>query len=249
MKNILISLFILFVTFSHVSFATEVEDPIVDVNKTKEFGLWRIYNAGTTITILDTQKGSFFRINVTGNNPSYYAAVEQEANKQGYLLHKSGTAGSLSTLDASHPYQQEANQAAQTEISAHLQNGVTYGYGVKRFRVQDDMLIVYDEGDFDEISGLALAKLVLNKFSNGVVYEGFSTTAKFDPTIIINAEEIPGPAKVLGDCSATYSSAEQKLTIPCLSIDGSNAIYEIDLNQTPSTVNFSADLNTFTQVQ
>ena len=68
MKNILILLFMLFVAFSHISFAAEVE-------------LWRIYNAGTTITILDTQNGSFFRVNVTSNNPSYYAAVEQEANQ------------------------------------------------------------------------------------------------------------------------------------------------------------------------
>lgn len=248
MKNFLLFI-LLFVTFSHISFAADVEDPIVDVNKTKEFGLWRIYNSGTTITVLDTKKGSFFRMEATSGNPQYYAIVEQETEKQGFLLHDSGTAGSLSALSTSHPYQQAANQAAITEISAHLQEGTVYGFGEKRFRVQDDVLTIYNEVDFDVIADRASSQLVLKKFTNGVVYEGTSTTAKFDPTIIVNAENIPGPARVLGDCVATYSSAEQKLTIPCLKFAGDNTIYEINLNQFPDTINFSADLDTFSEVQ
>ncbi len=43
------------------SFATE-KDPIVDVNVVEEFGIWRVYNSGSRIYIVDSLKGRIISV-------------------------------------------------------------------------------------------------------------------------------------------------------------------------------------------
>jgi len=52
-----------------------------------------------------------------------------------------------------------------------------------------------------------------------VVHEGSSTNANFGATVIVDANDIPRPARILGDCVTTYSAEEQKLTVSCLRVN------------------------------
>ncbi len=52
------------------SFAAE-SDPIVDVNVVEEFGIWRVYNSGDEIYIVDSIKGRIIEV-YNGGQINYY---------------------------------------------------------------------------------------------------------------------------------------------------------------------------------
>ncbi len=110
-------------------------------------------------------------------------------------------------------------------------------------------MFIYYQGNYNNATKKASLKMVLNKYSNRVLVEGPENTNNFEPTDVVSVSDIAGPAKILGDCNANYNPATGILSIPCFSIGNDRTVNQINLNQTPDTLDFSADLQTFIRVQ
>lgn len=173
------------------SFAVDKE-PIVDVNVVEEFGIWRIYNSGDNIYIVDSLKGRIIR---AGDN-GYFNYHPLEGGVYSYSPSNDGTS-SISSSSLDYP-QSIANIATTTTVTAHLQNGI-FGFEESNFQVDGDTLFIYDEDNYNGATKDASLKMVLNKFSNRVLVEGSKNTSNFEPTIVVSADDITGPAKILGD--------------------------------------------------
>jgi hypothetical protein len=222
------------------SFAAE-NDPIVDVNVVEEFGIWRVYNDGTYIYFSDKEDKHYLKVGFTTNDPVFSGPDGR------LLLHDTGTAGQLGFIDDNHPYALSAAKALEIEPSGHLQAG-RYGFGDKQFIVTEDSITVFNKGNKDSLGNI-FPSTVLKKYSNGIVREGTSTSTIVEATKVLDKNNIAGPAAVLGDCNAKYDPATGILSIPCFSIGNDRTVHQINLNQIPDTVDFSADLQTFIRVQ
>ncbi len=236
------SAFLLWI-FSFSVFAETLINPVVDVNQVKAFGLWRIYNAGSTIYIVDKEKTRFLRMDLSTNRPTYY-----DENRLAYSLFSNGSSKSGSILSATHPWIKDVDAAKNQTVNANLLNGL-FGFGEKRFKVENNNLIIYNVTDLNEQTQILKTQITLKKYSNAVINEGSQTVSNFEESIVISPSNILIPPRIIGDCATTYSSENQKLTIPCLVINGQTIIYEIELNQIPETLNFQTDLSSFERVQ
>jgi hypothetical protein len=222
------------------SFAAE-NDPIVDVNVVEEFGIWRVYNSGDDIYIVDSIKGRIIRVEDDG----YFYYHLPEGGRYSYPPSNSGTAEIVTIAYPNSIF----NTATETITpTAHLQEGL-FSFEESRFLINGETMLIYDKDNYNDATKKASLKMVLNKYSNRVLVEGPENTNNFEPTDVVNASDIAGPAKILGDCNANYNPATGILSIPCFSIGNDRTVHQINLNQTPETLNFSADLQTFIRVQ
>jgi len=241
MKKSMIGL--LFFSCSFSLFAETLTDPVVDVTQAKIFGLWRVYNSGSTIYIVDKEKRRFLRMDASSNRPVYY-----NEERLAFSLFDNGTSKAGNILSETHPWLKDVETAKNIEVSAHLLNGL-FGFGEKRFQVDNETLTIYNQSDLDDTTQTLKTQITLKKYSNAVINKGTQTVSNFEESIVIAPSNILVPPRILGDCVTTYSNETQKLIIPCLVINGQTIIYEIQLKQTPDTLNFTADLFSFKRVQ
>ncbi len=163
-----------------------------------------------------------------------------------YSSFSSGTT-SLSS-NPSYPNSEFKTATETIAPTAHLQNGL-FNFEELSFQIDGDTMIIYDKKNYNDATKEASLKMVLNKYSNRVLVEGPENTSNFEPTDVVSPSDIAGPAKILGDCNANYDPATGILSIPCFSIGNERTVHQINLNQIPDTVDFSADLQTFIRVQ
>lgn len=218
-----------------------VKDPIVNVNKTVKFGIWRVYNEGSYIYFTDKEDKHYLKVEFTTNDPTFSGPDGR------LLLHDTGTAGQQGFLDDTHPYAISAAKALEIEPSGHLQVG-RYGFGDKRFLVTENSITVFNAGNEDN-SGNIFPSTVLKKYSNGVVREGTYTSTIVEATKVLDKNNIAGPAVILGDCLATYSATTGLVTIPCLSVESDNTVFRVTQQQIPNTLTFEVGKDSVTRVQ
>ncbi len=222
------------------SFAAE-SDPIVDVNVVEEFGIWRVYNSGDEIYIVDSIKGRIIRVEDDG----YFNYHLPEGGRYSY---STGNIGTTEIVAFAYP-NSIFNTATETITpTAHLQDGF-FNFEESRFQINGETMFIYYQGNYNDATKKASLKMVLNKYSNRVLVEGPENTNNFEPTDVVSVSDIAGPAKILGDCNANYNPATGILSIPCLSIGNDRTVHQINLNKMPDTLDFSADLQTFIRVQ
>ena len=236
-------LFIVFLILAvNNSFAVE-KDPIIDINVVEEFGIWRVYNSGSNIYIVDSLRGRMISAGNYINGGFKYHLPEG-----GVYTYSSFSSGAESLDGSSYP-NSEFKIATETIVpTAHLQNGV-FNFEDSIFQIDGDTMIIYDKKNYNDATKEASLKMVLNKYSNRVLVEGSENTSNFEPTDVVSPSDIAGPAKILGDCNANYNPATGILNIPCFSIGNDRTVHQINLNQISDTVDFSADLQTFIRVQ
>ena len=222
------------------SFATE-NDPIVDVNVVEEFGIWRVYNSGNYIYIVDSIKGRIIQVEKDGY-------IHYRLPEGGYYTYAPNNIGTSAIGTSAYP-NSIFNIATETITpTAHLQDGF-FDFEESRFQINGETMFIYDKDNYNDATKKASLKMVLNKYSNRVLVEGPENTSNFEPTDVVSASDIAGPAKILGDCNANYNPATGILSIPCFSIGNDRTVHQINLNKKPETLDFSADLQTFIRVQ
>ncbi|MCF6203573.1 MAG: hypothetical protein L3J59_07880 [Methylococcaceae bacterium] len=224
------------------SFAVE-NNPIVDVNVVEEFGIWRVYNSGDEIYVVDSIKGRIITAGDYINGGFQYYLPEGDV-----YVYSSFSSGTTSISSASYPNSEFKTATETIAPTAHLQNGL-FNFEEISFQIDGDTMIIYDKKNYNEATKEASLKMVLNKYSNRVLVEGPENTNNFEPTDVVGPGDIAGPAKILGDCNANYNPATGILSIPCFSMGNDRTVHQINLNQIPGTVDFSADLDTFIRVQ
>ena len=231
---------VLFTLAVNNSFAIE-KNPIVDVNVVEEFGLWRVYNKGVSIFIVDSLRG---RVILIANDGSFSYFLPEG----GWYSYSPFSTGATRLGISAYPSSIFKTATSIIAPTAHLKNGL-FDFEESKFQINGETMIIYDKDNYNDATKEASLKMVLNKYSNRVLVEGPKSTSNFEPTDVISASDVAGPAKILGDCNANYNPTTRILSIPCFNIGNERTIHQINLNQTPDTLNFSADLQTFIRVQ
>ncbi|MCF6203759.1 MAG: hypothetical protein L3J59_08830 [Methylococcaceae bacterium] len=198
---------------------TLVSNPIVIVNRALEFGIWRIYNDGDEIFIVDRVDGNY--LDTYG---SYFYTKEG-----GLRLRADGT----SSRTASSNTKEEALQA---ESKGQLQDG-RYGFLKKRFVVKGDTLTIFTI-DKELSPGNVSTYQVLEKYSNGLTHVGTDTTTIVEATKTVDENSNTIPTGMPSNCLASYLPATGEVIIPCLSVEGSNIVYRVKQHQVPGTMTF-----------
>jgi len=231
MKKYFTLLSFVFLLNSPLATAEEVlvSNPIVIVNKALEFGIWRIYNDGNEIAIVDRVEGNYLDFSY----PSFYS------KDGGLYLDSDGTSSQTSI------YTNE--EALQAESKGELQDG-RYGFLDKRYVVKGDTLTIFDIED--ELSpGNVSSYQVLEKNSNGLKHVGTETTTIVEATKTVDGNSVAAPVGAPGDCLAKYFPATGEVVIPCLSVDGEEIVYHVKQHQVPGTMTFEVGDGDVTPVQ
>lgn len=236
--------FILFILSNSFVSAEELQVPptIIGVTNAIGFGVWKIYNAGEEVYFIDPDGERYLVAN--GTSVRSVTFIPSETANKAFWLRTSGVS------DESGIASQEktnANEGHNVKINGNLGDG-RYSYGKIRFVVNGESISIFNIEDEDNL-GNAVPNTVLNKKTNGLVHTGETSTSPFDATVMLNANNVPGPALVQGDCVATYSAETGHVEIPCLKIQDNEEIYRVGLEQIPSTLNFSVVPNSVVRVQ
>ncbi len=149
-----------------------VINPIVATDRALEFGVWRVYNAGNTILLIDTEGSRYIEL-------SSSLEYVQEVGKE-FLLFESGG----SAMNSADSMFDENVQSALTAESNGQLNNARYLFGIRAYLVNEDTLTIFDIDDEDG-SGDITPRIVINRFSNRVEYTGTTTISVFDPTVSI----------------------------------------------------------------
>ncbi len=232
--------FLILISISSMSFALEVQkNPIVDINQVQSFGIWRIYNAGDKLYLIDSLKGRI----VEATTLNYYPSSEDD-----FFYFFFSHTGSASSTSGNYP-NKAAAKATQTP-NAIIQDGF-FGYQNTRLSIEGDNMSIFpiSNNNYDAINNTARFKMVLNKYSNRIFVKGPDTETNFEPNVTVTSSNMPTAVRTLGNCAANYNPATGTLTVPCFTIGDERTIYEIDLKQFPDTLNFGADLPSFKTIQ
>ncbi len=220
---------------------TSAEDAplIVDQKKAISFGIWRIYNTGDAIFIIDEEDRRFVHILIYGSY-EYRFFVDGQVN----VLLDSGSIldGGVISSDPS-----RLVEGLETKLSGHLRDG-RYSYGQKRFDVVDDTLTLFYKGETD-LTGKTPRLTILKKYSNGLVHQGRDLTHTFDPSVVLDKNDVPGSIVTVGDCLVTYLPETGRVDIPCLSVKGRNTIYNVELQKQADSMAFEVNDNDIVRVQ
>jgi hypothetical protein len=224
------------------SIASADEAPIiVDQKKSISFGIWRIYNSGSVIYIIDEEDKRFVRADPSNNLYNFF--VERQQN----VLHRTGAIGDAGVASSNSVPVTEAVEGLETNLSGHLRDG-RYSFGSKRFDVVGDTLALFYDGQAG-LSGDTAPLTILKKYSNGLEHQGESLRHTFDPTVVLDINDVPGPVVTVGDCLATYFPETGRVDIPCLSVKGRNTIYSVGQQKQPDSLTFEVNDNDIIRVQ
>ncbi len=195
-----------------------VSNPIVIVNRALEFGIWRIYNDGNEIAIVDRVDGNYLE---TDSNYFY--------SKEGGLYFSNDGTATQTVI-------RTKEEALQAVSKGQLQDG-RYGYLNKRFVVKGDTLTIFHI-DAELSPGNVSTFQVLEKNSNGLTHVGTETTTTVEATKTLDGNNVIVPTGIPSDCLASYLPATGEVIIPCLSVEGSNTVYRVKQHQIPGTMTF-----------
>ncbi|HFD12253.1 MAG TPA: hypothetical protein ENJ32_07270 [Crenotrichaceae bacterium] len=175
MKQVIMltTLFCLLVTNGYArTYELPVVNPIVGVDRVIEFGIWRLYNKGTRMVITDPDMEHVLIV-----KPTFKSTVVSTPEKT-YNLVVNGTSGILKPTNT---FYNMAQTALFSRTAGRMQNA-RYRFGNKIFQVIDDTMTIFYAEDEDE-SGVAIPRIVINKFSNRVEHIGTRHVSVIDPTI------------------------------------------------------------------
>ncbi len=235
-KYFLLLSFVLYLM--NFSIASAEEAPIiVDQKKAISFGIWRIYNTGSRIYFIDEKDRRF--VVTTGSN-DYGFFVDGQHN----VLDGSGLIfnGDVLSSDPS-----MLVEGLETKLSGQLRDG-RYSFGSKKFDVVGDTLALFNGGQAG-LSGNTTPITILKKYSNGLVHKGMDLTQTFDPSVVLDENDVLGPVVTVGDCLVTYFSETGRVDIPCLSVKERNTIYNVELQKQPDSLAFEVNVNDIIRVQ
>lgn len=238
MKNIF-SCLIFALSFSSSVFASE--EQLLNTEETVQFGLWRVHNTGGGVFFVDKDASHVVTLNPYTDPPEFLTK-----EKRVDVLNNSGYSNSFA-LTYTLGEDKAIKNTLKAKVNSQLKDG-RYRLGEKIYIVSGDTIIIFLEGA-ENPQGAVSAATVLNKFSNGMVFNGTGLSTIVEPTIRLNANDIPTPAKVLGDCLATYSPETGRVKIPCLKIKGRTTIYHVEQQQVPNTFTFDVNESDVTPVQ
>ena len=139
------------------------------------------------------------------------------------------------------------NIALDTDLDGHLKDG-RYSFAVMRFDVVGDTLAIFYAGQLG-LSGDTFPITIIKKYSNGLEHYGTRLSQTIDPSVVIDVNDVPGPALIQGDCLATYSPETGRVDIPCLSIKGRNTIYSVGQQKHTDRLTFDVDENDVIRIQ
>ncbi len=216
------------------------EDQIVNTGNAVQFGVWKVYNAGADIYFVDRDASQFVINEFATNPPVFYT----EKNR---IFISTFGASIIHDRDLGDSTEKEVKAALAAKIKGQLQDG-RYRFGSKRYVVSGDTVSIFNEGAEDSQGEVNVAT-ILKKFSNGMVFNGPNASTIIQPTVMLDANAMPVPAKILGDCLATYSAETGRVEIPCLSIIGDTTVYHVGQQQIPDTLTFEVKQNDITPVQ
>ncbi len=152
--------------------APSVINPIVSAGKALDFGIWKIYNRGSEIILLD--QNDFRLIRVNGD----VDLLVSDANDKGFNLHDTGTF----TPTDGFWYNQFAQETRDADSKGQMQNA-RYETGDRVFLVNGNELTIFNLND--EKDSVISTTSVLNKFDNGIVHTGRDQVTVIDPTFTV----------------------------------------------------------------
>jgi len=242
-KNISILSIVLYLLTNSLANAEEPPEELKDValvadhKKAVGFGIWRIYNTGTTVYIIDEKDKRWIQSGWTTNDPHFWDGDFSR------LLLGSGSVGELE-IGLDHEYFAEVSEGLAAPISKQLADGI-YSFGDKRFEVKGDHLAVYNRGARNG-EELPTPGAIINKYSNGLLHNGMEMQHTIEPSVVLDANSVSTPTLIEGDCLATYSAETGLVNIPCLNLIGgsNNTIYQVKQHQIPGSLTFEVNENT-----
>lgn len=238
MKKYISRLIVMLTLFSGSVLAAE--DIIVNTGKAVQFGIWKVFNEGAAILFIDQDASHFVDITFS-TNPAVFFTEDSRI-----FITNTGT-GAYRERSLSTDEKKSVNAALAAEIISQLQDG-RYRFGDKLYVVSGDTITIFNNGA-EDLQGIANPATVLKKFSNGMIYNGHDASVVIDPTVMLDANDTPAPAKILGDCLATYSAETGRVEIPCLSIIGDTTVFHVGQQQIPGTLTFQVNPSEITPVQ
>ncbi len=138
-----LSIVLLVLTFNN-SFAAE-NNPIVDVNVVEEFGIWRVYNSGSYIYIVDSIKGRIIRVEDDG----YFNYHLPEGGSYQYQPGTSGTTAINTTI--AYPNSIFSTVTETITPTAHLQDGL-FGFEKSKFQINGETMFIYDKDNYNNVT-------------------------------------------------------------------------------------------------
>jgi hypothetical protein len=168
----LFTLIVVLLASTFVAAGPSVINPIVATDKALEFGVWRVYNAGNAILLIDTEGSRYIELS---SSLEYVQEVDKE-----FLLFESGESA-MNSADSM--FDVNVQNALIAESNGQLIDA-RYIFGNRVYLVNDDTLTIFDTNDEDS-SGDITPRIVINRFSNRVEYTGTTTISVFDPTVSI----------------------------------------------------------------
>lgn len=168
-------LFLLLLNTLAVAETLPVINPIVSAGKALEFGIWKVYNDGTNIILLDQND---FRLYKNDSDRSNMGLVS-DVDDTGFLLLSGGNGAPID----GYWYKQFAQKAHDAETKGQMQDA-RYEFGDKIFRVVGDEMTIFPRGA-DEQSDEIISKVVFNKYDNGLLLTGRNQITVIDPTFTV----------------------------------------------------------------
>lgn len=136
-----------------------VIDPLVSVSKALEFGVWKVYNEGSDILILDQESVRLIEVDVDH--------ITVDNGRESFLLLDRGD---TSVFPSSTSYQKDKAEIRNAGTNGQMLNA-RYQFGNRVFVVNGNTMTIFYVTDVDS-SGVIITKTEINKFTNGVVHTG-----------------------------------------------------------------------------
>jgi hypothetical protein len=152
-----------------------VINPIVSATKALDFGIWKVYNAGTRIFIIDPDSTYYLQVKPTAKS------IIVETPEISYTLVDNGTTGANTPSDIN-------DDIAQIGLGAESKGqmlNARYQFGNKIFLVNGDTMTIFNIQDEDAVTGVAAPRTVINKYSNSIEHIGTRHVSVIDETVSI----------------------------------------------------------------
>lgn len=152
-----------------------VINPIVSATKALDFGIWRVYNAGTRVFVIDPDRSYYLQVKPTSKS------IIVETPEISYTLVDNGTTGANTPTDIT----DELAQAGLDAESKGQMINARYQFGNKIFLVDGDTMTIFNIQDEDQLTGVAAPRTMINKYSNGIAHVGTRHVSVIDETFSI----------------------------------------------------------------
>jgi hypothetical protein len=153
-----------------------VIDPVVSANKALDFGIWRVYNEGARIFIIDSNRSYYLQV-----KPTQKSIIVNTPDAT-YTLVDNGTSGANPPTDT---FDNIAQIGLNVESKGQMTNA-RYKFGNKIFLVNGDTMTIFNFQDEDLATGNVTPRTVIKKYSNGIEHIGTRSISVIDESFSIS---------------------------------------------------------------